>query len=308
MATTVETDATTTTLKNNGNSYITVDTNDKVTIPNDLAVTGATTLATPLPIASGGTGAAVAAANTPDVDASVASNALTCSINPCTLAFRSTTLTDGTPSLVDIGSTISVVVPSGATLGTIANWESRVVILAINNAGTIEAAVINLDGGTVLNEAGVITTTAIGTGSDTKGVAYSTTARTGVSYRVVGVVESVQVTPGTWAAAPDLVQPSFGNALTSLDSIGYGQTWTSPSRSAATDYYNNTGRPIQVTAYSSFTASASIAMLIDGVTMSYQQTDSANNNALSVSGIVPPGSKYRINVTGFSIADWLELR
>ena len=56
MVTTVETDATTTTLKNNGNSYITVDTNDKVTIPNAFAVTGATTLATALPVASGGTG------------------------------------------------------------------------------------------------------------------------------------------------------------------------------------------------------------------------------------------------------------
>jgi len=46
MATTVETDATTTTLKNNGTAYISVDTNENVT------------LAHPLAVASGGTGVA----------------------------------------------------------------------------------------------------------------------------------------------------------------------------------------------------------------------------------------------------------
>ena len=61
MATSITTDATTTTLNNNGNAYLTVDTNDNVTITNDvsvtdLAVTGNATLTNPLPVASGGTG------------------------------------------------------------------------------------------------------------------------------------------------------------------------------------------------------------------------------------------------------------
>ena len=40
MASSIETTSTTTTLKNNGNTYATVDTNDDVTITNDLAVSG----------------------------------------------------------------------------------------------------------------------------------------------------------------------------------------------------------------------------------------------------------------------------
>ena len=40
MASSIETTSTTTTLKNNGNTYATVDTNDDVTITNDLAVNG----------------------------------------------------------------------------------------------------------------------------------------------------------------------------------------------------------------------------------------------------------------------------
>jgi len=44
MASSIETTSTTTVLKNNGTAYISVDTNDKVTVPNAFAVTGATTL------------------------------------------------------------------------------------------------------------------------------------------------------------------------------------------------------------------------------------------------------------------------
>jgi len=58
LASSIETTDTTTTLKNNGNTYLSVDTNDDVAITNDLAVAGTTALATPLPVASGGTGSA----------------------------------------------------------------------------------------------------------------------------------------------------------------------------------------------------------------------------------------------------------
>ena len=40
MASSIETTSTTTTLKNNGNTYLSVDTNDDVTVTNDLAVSG----------------------------------------------------------------------------------------------------------------------------------------------------------------------------------------------------------------------------------------------------------------------------
>ena len=66
MASSIETTSTTTTLKNNGNTYMSVDTSDNVTVTNDisvtdLAVTGNATLTNPLPLASGGTGGTTSA-------------------------------------------------------------------------------------------------------------------------------------------------------------------------------------------------------------------------------------------------------
>ena len=56
MASSIETTSTTTTLKNNGNTYMSVDTNDVVALEN------------PLPVASGGTGSTI---TPPALDTSV---------------------------------------------------------------------------------------------------------------------------------------------------------------------------------------------------------------------------------------------
>lgn len=149
-----------------------------------------------------------------DVDASVAANALTVTINPCVLDFRSTTLTDGTPVIRTVSAAISMTVSSGSTLGTVSGVQSDVAILAINNAGTVEVAVVNIAGGVDLSETGLISTTAEGGAgaADSATVIYSTTARTNVAYRVVGIVRSTQATAGTWASAPTLVQGQGGLA------------------------------------------------------------------------------------------------
>jgi hypothetical protein len=163
-----------------------------------------------------------------DIDASVASNALTITINPTTLDFRSTTLTDGTPTRVTLTSAVTVVVPNTATLGTINATAARFAVLAINNAGTIEAAVVNLAGGNQLDETNLITTTTIGTGADSNNVIYSTTGRTNVAYRVVGFIDITEATAGVWATAPTLVQPAGGsiNAV----SIGFSKFYESPQQ------------------------------------------------------------------------------
>lgn len=150
-----------------------------------------------------------------DIDASVAANALTLTINPCFLDFRSTTLTDGTPVIRSILSSISLTVSSGSTLGTTNGVQSDIAVLAIDNAGTVEVAVVNMSGGVDLSETGLISTTAEGGAgaADSASVIYSTTARSNVAYRVVGFIRSTQATAGTWASAPSVVQSSGGNAL-----------------------------------------------------------------------------------------------
>jgi len=238
------------------------------------------------------------------VDATVAANALTVTINPTTLDFRSATLTSGAVNTRVISSAINCVVPSGATLGTINAVQSRIVILAIDNAGTVESAVVNITGGNDLSETGVISTTALSTGSDSANIFYSTTARTNVAYRVVGFIDSTQSTAGTWATAPSAIQGYGGQAFASMSSFGYGQTWqnVTGSRVLGTTYYNTTGKPIQVscTTYSSTTASIG-TLTINGVVACQHAQPSVGYNGIS-SAIVPPGASYVIAQAGTGAA------
>jgi hypothetical protein len=96
--------------------------------------------------------------------------------------------------------------------------QSRIVVLALDNAGTVELAVVNITGGNDLSETGLISTTAEGGAgaADSASVIYSTTARSNVAYRVVGYIESTQTTAGTWATTPSTIQGQGGNALTGL--------------------------------------------------------------------------------------------
>jgi hypothetical protein len=145
------------------------------------------------------------------VTASVASNALTVTLNPTTLDFRSSTLGSGTVNTRTIATAISSVVPSGATLGTTNATLSKVMLLAIDNAGTVELAICNSS--LSLDESTLISTTVLDTSSDSASVIYSTTARTNVPFRIVGYVESTQTTAGTWAASPSKIQGVGGAAL-----------------------------------------------------------------------------------------------
>jgi hypothetical protein len=234
------------------------------------------------------------------VSATVAANALTVNLAAANIDFRSATLTSGTVTR-RTGSAISVVVPSTATLGTVNAIQSRIMVLALDNAGTVELAVVNLAGGTSLTETGVISTTAISVAATSSSVVYSTTARTNIAYRVVGFVESTQATAGTWATAPSLIQGMGGEAVGDMSSLGYGQTWqdVTGSRSSATTYYNTTGRPIQVAIVAgTFISPVSVG----GVTI-YAGV-SVNN--VSASFIVPPGMAYSATTSGGH--NWYELR
>lgn len=247
------------------------------------------------------------------ITASVAANALTVTLNPTTLDFRSATLTSGTVVSRLISSAISVVVSSGSTLGTIAATQSRIVVLALDNAGTVELAVVNIAGGNNLTETGVISTTAEGGvgAADSASTIYSTTARTGVAYRVVGYIESTQATAGTWATAPSTIQGCGGQALTSMSSLGYGQTWqdVTSSRALATTYYNTTGRPIQISvSMNGFGGGASTAQLtISGVVA--DQAYATASGATTIRAIVPANASYSLVNGGYgAIAAWTELR
>jgi hypothetical protein len=264
------------------------------------------TLAQPLPVASGGSGTILGATDKiQPITASAASSALTITLSPTVLDFRSATIGDGTVTTVSNSTSISVVVPSTATLGTVSAVQNRLVVLAINNAGTMELAVTNISGGSDLSETGVISTTLIAAASNSATLYYSTTARTSVAYRVVGYIQSTQATAGTWATAPSTIQGYGGQAVAAMSSLGYGQTWqnVTGSRVAGTTYYNTTGKPIVLVMLSLNTGNLHI--YVNGVLVcnSYSNTP---NSASNLTVIVPTGASYRQTDAGFQV--WSELR
>ncbi len=247
------------------------------------------------------------------ISASVAANALTITLNPTILDFRSATLGSGTVNTVSNAAAISVVVSSGSTLGTINAVSNRLAVIAINNAGTMELAVVNLAGGTQLDETNLVSTTAEGGagGADSASVVYSTTARASVAYRVVGFVESTQATAGTWATAPSTIQGMGGQAFTALSSLGYGQTWqnVTGSRSFSTTYYNTTGKPISVSIVATCTTSTAMTLVVGGINVSTFQGGNVSAIPGTVNAIVPPSQAYSLSVTGVpGLVTWSELR
>jgi hypothetical protein len=254
--------------------------------------------------------------NIQPITATVAANALTITLSPTSLAFRSATLGDGTIYNRQITSAITLTISSGSTLGTVSAQQSRIVVLAIDNAGTIELAAVNIAGGNQLDETNLISTTAEGGAgaADSANVIYSTTARTNVAYRVVGFVQSTQSTAGTWATAPSTIQGVGGQALTAMSSLGYGQTWTDvlASRALATTYYNTTGKPISVlVSADNNVANGYMTAVVNGITIATSsQISTANYYMSPLTFIVPPAGTYSI-VSGANtttLRRWLELR
>lgn len=227
------------------------------------------------------------------IGATVGANALALSLNPCTLDFRSTTLTNGVPNRRIVPAAISIVIPSGATLGTTNAVAARLILLAIDNAGTIELAVVNQYGGNNLDETTLISTTAISDAADSTDVIYSANARNNVPFRVVGFIDITEATAGTWDYGPTLVQGCGGQALTAMSSIGYGQTWQQVTRTFGVTYYNTTGRPIIFVALcGSALTNASMDLFVNGIKVGWCGADDSNNTKWQASAMVPPGQSY----------------
>jgi|LakMenEpi03Aug12_release.lakeMendotaPanAssembly.Ray.scaffolds.fasta_scaffold50562_4 hypothetical protein len=161
--------------------------------------------------------AATASVQIQPISASVGASALTISASALSLDFRSATLTSGAVTTV-AGTPANLVISSGSTLGTTNAVETDLAVIALNNAGTIELAVVNMAGGVNLSESALISTTAEGGAgaADSASTVYSTTARTNVAYRVLGFLRITEATAGTWATAPSLIQGADESILTKI--------------------------------------------------------------------------------------------
>lgn len=246
------------------------------------------------------------------ISASVGLNALTISASALLLDFRDTTLGSGTVTRVS-GTPSNLVISSGSTLGTTSAVQSDIAVLAINNAGTLELAAVNIAGGVDLSETGLISTTAEGGAgaADSATTIYSTTARTNVAYRVIGIIRSTQATAGTWATAPSLIQGAGGQAVAAMSSLGYGQTWqdVTGSRALGTTYYNTTGKPISIHVVSvGGTSPDYLVATVAGITLLGTTGSSGQTNSVTV--LIPPGNSYSVASAGggSTLSSWRELR
>lgn len=111
------------------------------------------------------------------------------------ISFRSSTLTSGSYLLRSVTSALSVVIPSGTTIGTVSGVAEYIYVYAIDNAGSVELA-LSLSG--LIDQASTQNTTAI-SGGTSRSTLYSTTARTGVAVRLIGRIKATEATAGTWA-------------------------------------------------------------------------------------------------------------
>lgn len=246
------------------------------------------------------------------ITSSVAGNQLTVGLNPTTLDFRSATLTTGVPNTRTVGSALTLVVPASATLGTVSATQARLALLAIDNAGTVELAIVNLAGGVNLDETTLISTTAISAAATSASVVYSTTARTNVPFRVVGFLDITETTAGTWATDATTKQGAGGNVIRALGPTqsavrvntanGYGSTNTMIRR--FTTVVLNQGTDI--TYADSATLGASFTINASGLyAINYSDSFTTTNDFGT--GISLNSSQLTIGVGSINIADRLSV-
>lgn len=155
------------------------------------------------------------------VTTSVAASALTINLvnqvgstpsiaSPALFSMRSSTAASGLYNLRSLTSATSLVVPSGATLGTASGVNYYLYLYAIDNAGTIELAI----SGSQYSSASLVSTTAISGASSSIQTIYSTTARSNVPIKLIARLNVNQTTAGTWAVVP--TEQSIGTSFPAI--------------------------------------------------------------------------------------------
>lgn len=232
-----------------------------------------------------------------ELDATVSANALTLTLSPARIDFRADALaTGGVTSTVIVTSPVSLTVSAGSTLGTVSGVKARLIVLAINDGGTVRLGVVNEKCGLPLFETSRVTTTAEGGtgGADSGTTVYADVAVTNKPYRVVGIVQLTQATAGTWTSAPTLISGGGGRVLEQLDT----RVFTNVTRTAGVAYQNPNGHTLAVYVRHSSAADANACQVSkDGITW---VSVGGSISAYTVTNAfdVPPYWFYKLNRIG----------
>ena len=174
-------------------------------------------------------------------DVSVAANAATIAIkqadgstdatsgNPVQIGFDNL---DGSCSEISLTGALSLVIPSGATIGHGDGTESPVFLYAINDGGTMRLAVSSM-----LQLEGVAkTSVAISAASDDNGF-YSDAVYSSKPIRLLGMWLSTQTTAGTWASATGTKSINPQAVEKYIENIEYATEITTGQTTSGADTY-----------------------------------------------------------------------
>lgn len=121
--------------------------------------------------------------------------------NVVSIGMRTTATNVAFYALRTISSSLTITVPSGATLGHASGVSEPIYIYAMDGtSGTMELAVST----SLFDDKVLQSTTAISAGATSRTVLYSTTARTNRPIRLVAKFFSNQTAAGTWATNPQI--------------------------------------------------------------------------------------------------------
>lgn len=117
------------------------------------------------------------------------------------IGFRNSTLATGQYIERSITSAISVVIPSGTTIGTVSGATEYIQVYAFDDAGTVNLAV---SVGMRIDESNRFSVGAI-SGGTIRNEFYGTVTGSNVPLRLIGQIKISEATAGTWATAPTVI-------------------------------------------------------------------------------------------------------
>ena len=177
--------------------------------------------------------------------------------------------------------------------------------LAIGVANVnISGALTATNGGT-----GVATLTGIAYGNGTGAFTAATADQIVTAISTNAVTNATNATTSTTQTAGTNTTDIATTANVYATSLGWGQTWQNmtASRTTGTNYYNTTGKPIQVLMSTTGGGQGTMVLSINGATFMVGGIDaSTSNNGNNVGAIIPNGSYYTL--TGYAASYWYELR
>lgn len=133
--------------------------------------------------------------------------------DPVKAYFRNATAATGNYVERTITAALSVTIPSTATMGFTSGAAGKIWLVLVDDGGTLRLGAVNCLNGTSIYPLGqfpIISSTTIGTGSDSAAVIYTNTGAASKPYLVLGYASyegaNVIATAGTWANSPLRIQ------------------------------------------------------------------------------------------------------